>query len=88
MNTFKFFQIKFRRRHNTKQIQHEKDENIQSEEWIEPLTETTVYPDTIWQERERNGECKQKERKKKQREKKEEKERREEKRRERIEKKK
>lgn len=25
---------------------------------IEPLTETTVYPDTIWRERKRNGEIK------------------------------
>lgn len=28
------------------------------ENWIEPLTEATVYPDTIWREKERNGEIK------------------------------
>lgn len=30
---------------------------------IEPLTETTVYPDTIWRERKRNGEIKKERRK-------------------------
>lgn len=38
-------------------------DTFESEKCIEPLTEATVYPDTIWRERERNGEIKIKGRK-------------------------
>lgn len=50
---------------------------FQSEKWIEPLTEATVYPDTIWRERERNGESRKENQK--QRKERENKERRKEK---------
>jgi len=37
-----------------------RNDTFKFEKWIEPLTEATVYPDTIWQERERNGEINKK----------------------------
>lgn len=56
-------------------IKMRQTDTFQSEKWIEPLTEATVYPDTIWRERERNGEFKLNKRTKKETERKRKKER-------------
>lgn len=51
-------EVRRKQKRSTAQNQGEIDRYILVEKWIGPLTEATVYPDTIWRERERNGEIK------------------------------